>query len=192
MVLAIFIKIMLNHYFPSATPSRNSIIVMAFHLREMLHHPEHLWMWLLSNFAAFGGFIFLIIKRNWKFDIRNKNQLIIHALALTAMLLSVVGGMDYTRLIFIGFPYIISSVFLLSKPHGNEVWIAGIISIVLSRFWILLPVISLDLSPYRWWMPETSDTVALVGWTLVMVLSYVLFIAMKKLSSHFSPILPRS
>jgi hypothetical protein len=63
LLLAILTKIVLNHYFPSATPSRNSLVVIAFHLREMLLNPEHLWMWLLSIFAAFGGFIFLILKR---------------------------------------------------------------------------------------------------------------------------------
>jgi hypothetical protein len=192
LLLAILTKILLNHYFPSATPSRNSLIVVAFHLREMLHHPEHLWMWLLSIFAAFGGFIFLIAKKHWKFEIRNRNHLIIHMLTVASLALSIVGGMDYTRLVFIGFPYIISSVFLLSKPQVNEVWVAGIMSILLSRFWIVLPVISLDLSPYRWWMPENSDINSLFGWTIAIIVGYFLYIILRKLTSYFSVFKPRT
>ena len=191
LIAAILTKMILNHYFPSATPSRNSFLVVAFHLREMLHHPEHLWMWLLSIFAAFGGFIFLLVKKNWWFQISNPNHLIIHALALTSLLLSIVGGMDYTRLIFLGFPYIISSVFLLSKPREHEVWVAGFISIALSRFWMVLPVISQDLSPYQWWMPETSDIAFLLGWTFTLIVSYLLFLALRKLSIYSSVNLPR-
>ncbi len=192
LLLAILTKIVLNHYFPSETPSRNSLVVIAFHVREMLLNPEHLWMWLLSIFAAFGGFIFLILKKNCQIQINNTNHLIIHVLTLTSLLLSIIGGMDYTRLIFIGFPYIISSVFLLSKPQEQEVWVAGIISIILTRFWMSLPVISNDLSPYRWWMPETSDTVFLFGWTFTLIVSFIFFIALRKLSIHRSSRLPRS
>lgn len=192
LIVAVATKMILNHYFPSATPSRNSLLVIAFHLREMLHNPQHLWMWSLSIFAVFGGFIFLIVKKNWRFQINNTNHVVIHALAFTSLLLSIIGGMDYTRLIFIGFPYIILSVFLLSKPREHDVWVAGFISIALSRFWMLLPVISQDLSPYRWWMPESSDTIFLFVWTFTLMVSYFLFLALRKLSIHLSEILPRS
>jgi hypothetical protein len=192
LIVAVVTKMILNHYFPSATPSRNSLLVIAFHLREMLQHPQHLWMWSLSIFAAFGGFIFLIVKKNWRFQINNTNHVVIHALAFTSLLLSIIGGMDYTRLIFIGFPYIILSVFLLSKPQEHEVWVAGFISIALSRFWMLLPVISQDLSPYRWWMPESSDTIFLFGWTFTLIVCYFLFLALRKLSIYLSESLPRT
>lgn len=183
LLIGVFTKLLLNHYFPSASPGRNSMMVMAFHIREMIIQPDHFWRWILSLFAAMGGFLFLVIKKYPGIEIKNNAMLIVHVLSLSVLALSIIGGMDYTRLIFLGFPYLIVSV-LLSRPRTNDFLMAWAMSILLSRFWIEMPVISLDLNPYNKWMPESADTRLLVIWTVVMILCLVIFLYLKNYLSR--------
>lgn len=183
LLFGIFTKLLLNHYFPSASPGRNSLMVMAFHIREMIIQPDHFWRWILSLFAAMGGFLFLVIKKYPGMEIKNNPVLIVHVLSLSVLALSIIGGMDYTRLVFLGFPYLIVSV-LLSRPSTNEFLLAWVMSILLSRFWIEMPVISLDLKPYNQWMPESADNKYLVMWTVAMILAYAIFLYLKNYLSR--------
>jgi hypothetical protein len=130
-----------------------------------------------------GGFLFLVIKKYRRMEIKNNPALTVHVLSLSVLGLSIVGGMDYTRLIFLGFPYQIVSI-LLSRPRTNEFLMVWVMSILLSRFWIEMPVISLGLNPYYLWMPESADTRHLVIWTTAMILSFGIFLSLKKYLSR--------
>ena len=180
LILGIVTKVVLNYFYPSVSPGRNSLIVMAFHIREMTLNPDHLLRWFLSLFAAFGAFIFLIIKRIEKPNFTLGNELIIHILSLSVLALSVLGGMDYTRLIFLGFPYIIISILLIGKPGFGEFMIVFIISILLTRFWIILPDPATDMKLYNTWAPEISDWNHLWSWIFTVFGCYVIFIAGRK------------
>jgi hypothetical protein len=140
-----------------------------------------LWRWLLSLFAAYGGYVFLLFKKYKMPQIKSDKTLLIHGFSLSVLALSIVGGMDYTRLIFLGFPFVIISIYLISKPDMKTVWIAFSISLLLSRFWIKMPVISTDLSPYNLWMPEWADLKHLLIWTLLLLFCLGIFLLVKRL-----------
>jgi hypothetical protein len=180
LAIGILTKFILNHYFPSANPDRNSILVMAFHIREMIFHPDHLWRWILSLFAAMAGFLFLVIKKYPVIKLQNNPGMMVHFLSLSVLALSIAGGMDYTRLIFLGFPYLIISIILIAAPSKNEFLFTWIISMLLTRFWLKLPVISMDMSPYNEWMPESADKHYLIIWTAIMIFGYAAFRIWKK------------
>ena len=186
LILGIATKMALNYFYPSVSPGRNSLIVMAFHTREMLLNPDHLLRWFLSLFAAFGAFIFLIMKRIKKLNFTPGNELIIHILALSFLSLSVLGGMDYTRLIFLGFPYVMISILLLGKPGLSEFLITFIISILLTRFWIILPDPSAGMKLYNKWAPEISDSGHLFLWVLTAFGCLLIFLTGRSLFSFNS------
>jgi len=174
-------KILLNHFFPSISPANNSVIVLAFHFKEMILHPDHLLRWFLSLFAAYGAFLFLIIKRRLNIRSLSKEVFMIHILALSAFAMSAFGGMDYTRLIFLGFPYVMVSILLVSNPGKGEFLIAFILSLLLTRFWKVLPDPSSDLSVYNLWMPEYADAKHLWIWLIIAVFCLLLTIIFRKL-----------
>lgn len=188
--LGIMTKVVLNHFYPSVSPGRNSLIVMAFHTRELILNPDHILRWFLSLFAAFGAFIFLIIKRIKKLNFTPENDSIIHILSLSVLSLSILGGMDYTRLIFLGFPYIIITILLIGKPGFGEFLFAFIVSLLLTRFWIILPDPSTNM--YNTWAPETSDWNHLLLWILtafgcfLIILAERIFFPFKGNSKHNS------
>ena len=180
LIIGIITKLVLNYFYPSVSPGRNSIIVMAFHVREMLYNPDHLVRWVLSFFAAFGAFLFLFFKKPVKISLPNSDELLVHFLSLAVLALSVLGGMDYTRLIFLGFPYIIISIVKIGKPKLGEWYLALGLSLLLTRFWMILPDPAKIINGYYIWMPEVADATHLWLWLLTAFLGYVVFIVGRK------------
>jgi len=174
LMVGLFTKWSLNELFPSSSSQRNSLLVMAFHLRELLLHPDHLWRWFLSLFAAFGAYLFLFRIRKLR-RIRSSDQLIIHSLSASVLLLSILGGMDYTRIIFLGFPYVITSLLLISGPGKIAFLLASLLSLILSRFWMPVTNITDDLTPYYAWMPESANVQYLLIWSVVVLLSFAVY-----------------
>jgi hypothetical protein len=181
LIFGIITKVALNYFYPSVSPDRNSLVVMAFHTREMILNPDHALRWILSLFAAFGAFLFLIVKKPNKLSFAPGNELMIHILTLSVLSLSILGGMDYTRLIFLGFPFVMISIILIGKPRIIEFLIALILSIILTRFWIILPDPSNDMALYNNWMPGISDIKHLLLWFLAAFGSFLITLAGKKL-----------
>jgi hypothetical protein len=185
--IALLTKFILNFYFPSDAPGRNSILVMAFHTREMLLNPDHILRWLLSLFAALGAFIFLLVKRQ-HFDFKHidHDQLLVHVLSLSVLALSILGGMDYTRLIFLGFPYLMLSIFLLGKNMPREIALAFLLSIVITRFWKSLPQTFGDPEVHGAWMPEYANWQYLIYWSIAGALCLMVFLATSFLMQKIS------
>lgn len=154
---------------------------MAFHLREMIYHPDHLLRWGISLFAAYGAFLCIAFQRFPKFMSMDKNAVLIHLLSVSILTLSFLGGMDYTRLIFLGFPFVIISILKIGNPKPTVLFLAFLLSLLLARFWEILPVIEIDLSPYNAWMPETSDSTWLTIWFLSAFLFYVIILIGRKI-----------
>jgi hypothetical protein len=175
-IIGILTKMVLNYYFPSVSPGRNSLLVMAFHLREMALHHDHAIRWILSLFAAFGAFLFLVLKKPKDLKSMKKEDLLIHLLSLSVLALSFLGGMDYTRLIFLGFPYVMISILKIGKPTNDKMIWAFILSIVLTRFWMILPAAAGDIKVYSSWMPEYADISLLISWSYSSFLFLILYI----------------
>jgi hypothetical protein len=174
LMLGMISKAALNYYFPSVSPERNSLLVMAFHLREMWLHPEHALRWILALFAAFGPVLFLMIKKP-NFAVLDKKDLSVIILSAAVLALSFLGGMDYTRLIFLGFPYIIIAVLKICRPKKNELLLAFFLSLILTRFWMVLPEMKGDITAYNAWMPEYADSKSLLYWTFSVLFFLMLY-----------------
>jgi hypothetical protein len=175
LVIGILAKVVLNRYFPSVSPGRNSFLVMAFHVREMLLHPDHALRWVLGLFAAFGAFLFFPIKKLKDIQIVDKDDLPVHILSISVLALSFLGGMDYTRLIFLGFPFIIISFIKIGRPKTDEFIWALLLTLCLTRFWMVLPDVLGDVTVYNAWMPEYADSTYLICWTFALLIYLMLY-----------------
>ncbi len=162
-------SLIINYYFPSSVSGITPLHVLAFHLRENILHPVYFMRWLLSLFAAMGAFLFLSkpIFQNLKGE--SKNALALVFFSMSGLALSWLGGMDYTRLIFLGFPWIITVIVVFSKPTRLGFFVAFFVSLIITRFWMALPAIGNDLSPYNAWMPEYASSPWLIVWTFVAI-----------------------
>ena len=133
-----------------------------------------------SGFSSFGAFLFVLFKNPVKIYLPKSDELLVHFLSHSMLALSVLGGMDYTRLIFLGFPYIIISIVKIGKPKLGEWYLALGLSLVLTRFWMILPDPAKIINGYYTWMPEVADATHLWLWLLTAFLGFVIFIAGRK------------
>ncbi|NJN24737.1 MAG: hypothetical protein HC819_01455 [Cyclobacteriaceae bacterium] len=169
-------QLLLNLSFPSDDPAKNAMLIMAFHVKEMLLHPAYIMRWMLSLFAAFGAFAFLLIKKPKEIWASiTPYELPVHLLSLSMLALSFLGGMDYTRLIFLGFPFIMLSVLLLVKPTTIQLLPAFALSVLMTRFWKTLPEVKGDIGIYSAWMPEYADYIHMAYWTLAALLAFAFY-----------------
>jgi len=160
-------NILINHYFPSPVSNITPLHILAFHLRETILHPVFFIRWLISLFAAFGAFLFLFRPTFRSLLNLDKKVVMLGFFCFSSLALSWLGGMDYTRLIFIGFPWIITMILVLGKPTRMQFFIAFGVSLIITRFWMALPVIGKDLLPYNAWMPEYASAPWLIAWAFV-------------------------
>ena len=162
--LGLATKIALNLYFPSTAPERNSILVMAFHLKQAMIRPDHILRWIISLFAAYGSLLALVFFKPYPIRLPSYSLAVLFLCSISALALSFLGGMDYTRLIFLGYPFVIVTIFKVARPSRQQCYLAGGISILMCRAWQLLPDPSIDLSRWGAWMPESANPHDLILW----------------------------
>jgi hypothetical protein len=183
-------SVVINYYFPSSAPGITPLHILAFHLKENILHPVYFVRWLLSLFAAMGALLFLFRPSIRHLLSEDKSASTLVFFCISGLALSWLGGMDYTRLIFIGFPWIITMILVLSKPTRLEFFAAISISLVISRFWMVVPVIGKDLSPYNAWMPEYASAPWLITWTFVAFCCLGLMAAIHVIQKRQSKAIP--
>jgi len=108
LILSIVTKELANYFFPPLEDRKNSLIIILFHTRETIMNPFRLVRWLIGVFTAFGPMLILAVwYKTSKKDIL-KGNLFIAILSLTYLGLSLLGGGDFARLAFLGFPFIMT------------------------------------------------------------------------------------
>jgi hypothetical protein len=140
-------------------------------------------LWVLCYFFSDHQFRFCTVSED-------KSTLALVFFSISGLALSWLGGMDYTRLIFIGFPWIITMILVLSKPNRLEFFAAIGISLIITRFWMVVPMIGKDLSPYNAWMPEYASAPWLLGWAFLAILCLGLIAAIHIIQKRQSKSIP--
>jgi len=166
MILSIGAKTLANNIFPPVEEGKNSMMILLFHARETFLNPFRLLRWLIGVFTAFGP---LLILANW-YKIKNKkifsgNEYLI-MLSLTSLGFALLGGGDFARLAFLGFPFIMTWI-LTSLYHvrGFLFRIAFIMGIPLMKLFRNIP----DPAVTGWdrfynFYPEFANPVIVLLW----------------------------
>jgi hypothetical protein len=185
LVLSFVARETTSYYFPPADEGRNSMMVLLFHARESILNPFRLVRWLIGIFTAYGPLLILavwykIIHKN----ITSGNEFLI-MLSLTYLGFSLLGGGDFARLAFLGFPFIMSWVLIsLENVRGFLFHIAFIMGLPLMKLFRNIP----DPAVTGWerfnnFYPEFANPVIVLLWLGYGVLCVLAFrIIHKKLS----------
>jgi hypothetical protein len=157
LALSIAAKIWAVYNFPPIESGRSSVITVLFHLKELLLHPFKLIRWIAAFVVAFGFFPFLAA-RYWKNYEWNSNYNLLALFSLASLAMSIVGGDDYTRLIFLSFPFLMTLMllFLQHAPKKSVIFLF-LLSLPLTRFWQQIPDPAFKLEQWKKWYPEYAD-----------------------------------
>ena len=138
MLLALCILWYLRHSYPGAgAPRWGSLSSVYYYIRSFLLEPWRILLVLASFGMAFGYFPLLMIRKaKWCTD-----QLGLSLLGLTVTLvaLSLLGGQDYTRLVFFAVPPFLSYLFYQFPYSIKQWWPVIALSFVVTCPWQAIP-----------------------------------------------------
>jgi hypothetical protein len=185
LVLSIFVRGLINIHFPPINVGRSSLIVILFHLKESILDPFRIVRWLTGVFTAFGPLLLLAIwYKKGESGLRSEEPLLA-GLCIVHLFMSFAGGGDFTRLAFLGFPFIMTWILAsLKDVRGFLFKAAFIFGLPLLKILRNIP----DPARTGWdkfynWYPEFANPVIVILWLGYGVLCILVYQTIdKKLS----------
>jgi hypothetical protein len=165
-----------NYFLPAISPANNFLYTIWIHIYILLGNPFRLLQWLAAIFTAFGAFSFVWFRR--KNFILLQNQPVYSYLSVwgfTYLLFGLLAGGDSTRIVFLGFPFLMTLLLLLWQ---QETWWKSAVAFLLS-----LPILHLinrmpdqtkNWQAFSAWYPEFAEAGTLGLWAIYGLLCYIM------------------
>jgi hypothetical protein len=178
---------MANYFFPPLETARSALITILYHAREVIRDPFLLVRWIAAIFMAFGGMIFLAgwqIWQDYSRTPRDKARLLSSKLigylfpedwlvplllcfSLVYFFLGLLAGGDFTRIIFLGFPVVMTLMLLYVRSYPSWlVMLAWIFSYPLMRLEGSIPDPGKTPLLFAEWYPEFAPFRMVLLWLL--------------------------
>ncbi|TAH30758.1 MAG: hypothetical protein EAZ06_02230 [Cytophagales bacterium] len=183
-LISLIVKMVANQYFPPQNSlGKNPIVTLFFHLFEAFDNPMLIIRWLISIFMGFGCFILLAFQ-NTSFQKNNQNHYsgnLLLALSVGSMALGLVAGNDSTRIIFLGFPFIMTWIFLQINHEKKEIILLTLLfSLPLMRLLSVIPDATKNWQLFAIWYPEYAELSIVNAWGIYMFICFGVIFWVKK------------
>lgn len=158
LLLSMGVKQLANFYFPPLESGRGAIITILYHIREMVYHPFKILRWLAAFFVAFGPFLIatLFELRKRRYYDNRRNMIIIFSVLYA--LFGIFAGGDMTRIIYLGFPFIMTLVITeLKEISTKEFWVLTFLSLPLMFLTYSIPNPAFEWESWQAWYPEFAS-----------------------------------
>lgn len=180
LVTSLLTLALLGIYFePELGSYHNPIIVMGAHLLHIIREPFQILRFLMSLFMAFGFLWMITLFTNPRKD---RSQALLLLFSLLYLVLGLIGGMDHTRILFNGFPFIMTLI-LVNIQHLKKIEL-GILLIASTPFMQLFSAIpdgGVDWMSYSIWFPEYAPKEVIWHWIKYTGVVCVLMVAIWRL-----------
>ncbi len=184
LIVSIATKYAVNFFFPPTNPG-SSLRTVLYFVKETTLHPFRLVRWLTGVWVAFGGLLALaaqqwirqggfgkikdtILRRPvWLPLFANTNTDLLFLFSITYLGLSLLAGGDFTRIAFLGFPFIATYCLLLVR--NTNVWLlvlACLFSLPLMHLFQPIPDQAIYWQAFAEWYSEFAS--APVVWLLFL------------------------
>jgi len=161
LVLCIVIKSVYGYFFPAIRPDHGSIRTVLSLIIECLKYPMRFPSWFVAVFMAFGFLILLCFKKIKQKHIYDELGGFLFLTTLVAILLGLIGGGDHTRIIFLGFPFIMTFILWVLKDVDP---FSVVITLIAS-----IPFMMLFTNNLSWEGPEYIDIGRVAGWGIYII-----------------------
>lgn len=179
LLIAVLTKVLLNQWFPPMNGAgKNSVITLLFFIRETLQNPLDLVRWVVAMFVGFGVWWCLAWQSINRENIRKNlpESAILYPLILLAgahLLLGILAGRDMTRIMFLGYPFIMTLVLLMIQSVPKNLLIfTGLLSLPMLRLWSEIPLQTTAQKSFKLWFPEYAPLGEVSAWAVYMIISY--------------------
>lgn len=166
-ILSLATTIAIEYFFPANEPGRGPLIMLAYQAKQILLDPFKLVRWLAAASMAIGPLLwlgFLHYKKHFYLD-NQRNLLILFT--LVSLVFGLLAGGDSTRIIFLGFPFIMT--FAISEIQNSRLklnWIF-VASLPLMIMPFTIPDPAFNFEAWQQWYPEFAKE-----WLMLIVFVY--------------------
>jgi hypothetical protein len=182
-VLTISIKYYANHYIVDTQGKGigTSLITLYTWGLGRLYNPFDITRWATAFFMGFGGMAILAMLNFNKYYTLSHSTNILVLFTLIHLAFGLLAGTDMTKIMFLGFPYIMTLILLLiNKENPLMVIAAFIISFPLLQVLSIIPEPSIDMVKFKNFSVDFADTAIANGWTLMVVMIILTIVWIKK------------
>lgn len=172
-----------QYFFPALETDKNSIITLLYHAKQVVMEPMNVIRWLLAAFMAFGPFLISGISAGVgrrHYDLR-KNLLLLFSLQYLGY--GLLAGGDMTRIIFLGFPFIMTALLYELREQSINKWLLlSLLALPFTSLWSTIPDPAFEWERWQSWYPEFAghSTLLMLGAYLVVCLVIIYFTGKKK------------
>ncbi len=179
-IISLMVKITVDQLLPAVDDKRNSFYTLGINSILFLMEPLKLIRWVVALCMGYGCFLFLAllnVKKNFKFDFF---QLTLLGFSFTYFFFGLIAGGDTTRILMLGFPFIMTYCLLVIKNENR--WLIGL------SFLLYIPVMRLISNgryPILWrhdkpapehyyWFINYAELDVVTPWAIYFLFCYII------------------
>ncbi len=171
LLVSVLTKLFITAQYTGIAEDKNALFSLLYYGKEIFEEPLILVRWVIALFTVGGVFLLLALKDIRKHFNADPEQNLILIFSIVSILFGLLAGHDRTRIMMIGLPFILTSIFYLVRNRGNGVLIVTmLLSIPLMRVASVIP--KLDAVGYKNWYPEYGAFWMVCAWGLYMIIAY--------------------
>jgi hypothetical protein len=179
-ILTVFAKYIFTRIYPAIDiTEKSSVRLVLFYIKEVLIDPFKIIRWIVGIFMAYGAFLVLASFKIKKDVFNSSFMLILGCMSGIYLLLGIIAGGDSTRIVFLGFPFIMTWILIVLKEVSLKLTIlALVLSVFLMKVFSTIPDPGKNFSSFAQWYPEfaTSGTVLIWGAYLLFCCLFLYFV----------------
>jgi hypothetical protein len=177
--LSLLALITIEHYFPPSYEGRGAFIMLAYQMKQTLLNPFKLVRWIGAVSMAFGPLLWLALFHYKKhFYLENRRNLLA-ILTLVSLGYGLLAGGDSTRIIFLGFPFIMTFALSETQNSTSKIQVISLLSLPLMMLPFTIPDPAYAWDAWLQWYPEFAQE-AVVCIVLFYTIAAALFIKNKQ------------
>lgn len=140
LIAGVFIQKLVMVLLPEQMDQRNSLLAILWHANLVLEDPLRLIRWFAAFGSAFGILPFIILFKMKKQLTQENTLLTLLILSLMYCAFGILAGEDMTRILFLGFPFIMTFTLLLYQSESYTVLLIAVTLSLASLRIVQIPI----------------------------------------------------
>ena len=180
-VLSYASKLLIGHFFPPAEAGKGAFITLAYHAKEALLHPFEFVRWAMAAFVAFGPILLVGLSRLRLRGHYDMKRMLLLSCSSLYLAYGILAGGDMTRIIFLGFPFIMTwLIYELKELPRPRVWLLAILSLPLTFLVSHIPDPAFSWDVWESWYPEFASSSVVGFYAAYGLFTMLLWFGFKK------------
>ncbi|MFK7951403.1 MAG: hypothetical protein AB8B73_01050 [Ekhidna sp.] len=168
LVFGVIIQKIALSLMPDQLDQRNSIMAILYHGKLAIDDPTRFVKWFAAFGSAFGVIPFIILFRIKSFNIKDSKELTLLIFSIMYCCFGLLAGEDMTRILFLGFPFIITLSLLFFQNQST--WLV-LIAVALSAVSLHLYPLVIDNN----WAVDYATMDFVYPWATYYLVAVIVF-----------------